>query len=324
MKTELPTVLVLPRSFDLESLKQPIFEHLNMFLNTTGNLANPIQVASEVDASKVISVIAGIEKWDKDTISRFPNLGSIIRFGVGMDNVDLVYAKEVGIRVASTPLAPAKAVAEYTVALALALLRNIPAASHALGTGAWVSTQGRSLGDKRVGIVGLGNVGRAAARLFRAFGCTVSGYDPFAPASSEEDAYERILELDELISTSDVISLHVPLTAETRNMIRLRELRLMKSDAILINTSRGAIIDEFDLRSVLESGHLGGVALDVFNEEPYTGDLVGLPRTLLTPHLASNTFEAKAQMSKEATSLLAKHISTLQYQDSPNTEGSKL
>jgi D-3-phosphoglycerate dehydrogenase len=305
------TALVLPRSFDLSFVNGGIFDSFDMYLNTTGNLANPSAVAMEVDRKSVIAVIAGIEKWDSDAISLFPNLKCIIRFGVGMDNVDLEYAKQLGIEVYSTPLAPAKAVAEYTVALALAMLRNIPSASQALASGSWNSTQGRSLADKRVGIVGLGNVGRAAARLFRAFGCTVSAFDPFAPANGEEENYVRILELEELISTSDVVSLHVPLSPQTRNMIRLPELLLMKKDAILINTSRGPIINEEDLHKVLSSGHLGGVALDVFAEEPYRGNLIGLERTLLTPHIASNTFEAKSLMSREAATKLSDYLENL-------------
>jgi D-3-phosphoglycerate dehydrogenase / 2-oxoglutarate reductase len=314
------TALVLPRSFEVSCVAGGIFDSFNIYQNTTGSLADPTSVAGEVDAASVIAVIAGIEKWDASAISLFPNLKCIIRFGVGMDNVDLDFAKQRGIAVFSTPLAPAKAVAEYTVALALSMLRNIPSASQSLSAGSWVSTQGRSLSDKRVGIVGLGNVGRAAARLFRAFGCTVSAYDPFAPSSSEEENYVRILELEELISTSDVISLHVPLSSQTRNMIRLPEILLMKRDAVLINTSRGAIINEEDLHIALTQGHLGGVALDVFEEEPYRGSLIGLDRTLLTPHIASNTFEAKALMSREAAIKLGEYLADLVKTNSPTPE----
>jgi D-3-phosphoglycerate dehydrogenase len=314
------TALVLPRSFELSCVAGGIFDSFNIYQNTTGILADPTSVAREVDTASVVAVIAGIEKWDDTAISLFPNLMCIIRFGVGMDNVDLEFAKQRGIAVFSTPLAPAKAVAEYTIALALSMLRNIPSASQALAAGSWVSTQGRSLSDKRVGIVGLGNVGRAAARLFRAFGCTVSAYDPFAAASSEEENYVRILELEELISTSDVISLHVPLSSQTRNMIRLPEIMLMKKDAVLINTSRGAIINEVDLLTALTQGHLGGVALDVFEEEPYRGSLVGLDRTLLTPHIASNTFEAKSLMSREAAIKLGEFLADLVKTNSPNPE----
>jgi D-3-phosphoglycerate dehydrogenase len=314
------TALVLPRSFDLSCVAGGIFDSFNVYQNTTGSLADPTSVAKEVDTASVVAVIAGVEKWDGAAISLFPNLKCIIRFGVGMDNVDLDYAKQREIAVLSTPLAPAKAVAEYTVALALSMLRNIPTASQAMAAGSWVSTRGRSLSDKRVGIIGLGNVGRAAARLFRAFGCTVSAYDPFAPASSEEENYVRILELEELISTSDVVSLHVPLSTETRNMIRLPELMLMKKNAVLINTSRGAIINEADLYSALTQGHLGGVALDVFEEEPYRGSLLGLDRTLLTPHIASNTFEAKSLMSREAAGKLGEFLADQVKANSPTPE----
>jgi len=217
------------------------------------------------------------------------------RLGVGLDNIDVEACAARGIEVIPATGANAESVAEYVVAAAIVLLRGAFFSTRAVEAGTWprqTLSQGREASGKAMGLVGYGSIGRLTARKAEAMGMRISSYDPQVPEATTRD-------LDELLRSSDVVSLHLPLTRETRGLLDARRLGLMKRDAILINTARGGIVDEAALASMLREGRLGGAALDVFDKEPLAAGspLSGAPRLVLTPHIAGVTLEANERVS---------------------------
>jgi (S)-sulfolactate dehydrogenase len=226
------------------------------------------------------------------------------RLGVGLDNVDLAACAARGIEVIPATGANAESVAEYVITAALMLLRGAYSSTRAVEAGTWprqMLSQGREAAGKVLGIVGLGNIGRLTARKARAMGMSVVAHDPFLPPQAEAwmQVGDGARALDALLRESDVVSLHIPLTAETRGLLDGARLAAMKRDAVIINTARGGIIDEAALVAMLREGRLGGAALDVFEHEPLAAGspLVGVPRLLLTPHIAGVTLESNERVS---------------------------
>ncbi len=226
------------------------------------------------------------------------------RLGVGLDNIDLAACEARGIKVIPASGANAESVAEYVVTAALGGLRGAYFSTRAVEAGTWprqMLSLGREAAGKVMGIIGLGSIGRLTARKAAALGMRVIGHDPGLPAGAEawRDVEAPPRSLDGLLAESDVVSLHVPLTSETRGLLDAGRLALMKRDAILINTARGGLVDEAALAAMLRAGRLGGAALDVFEKEPLPAGspLVGVPRLLLTPHIAGVTVEANERVS---------------------------
>jgi (S)-sulfolactate dehydrogenase len=226
------------------------------------------------------------------------------RLGVGLDNIDLAACEARGIKVIPATGANAESVAEYVITAALMLLRGAYASTRAVEAGTWprqTLSQGREAAGKVLGVIGLGSIGRLTAAKARAMGMRVIAHDPQLAATdaawNEVGGARRSLE--ELLRESDVVSLHIPLTPETRGLLGRERLSTMKRDAVVINTARGGIIDEAALATMLREGRLGGAALDVFDNEPLAAGspLVGAPRLLLTPHIAGVTVEANERVS---------------------------
>ncbi|MBI3453112.1 MAG: hydroxyacid dehydrogenase [Rhodospirillales bacterium] len=225
------------------------------------------------------------------------------RLGVGLDNIDMEECRRRGIQVFPATGANTVSVAEYVIAAALVGLRDVWHANADVLAGKWPRNQlmFRETSGKRLGLIGFGAIARAVAKRARALDMTLAAHDPLLPAGDPAWAEFGVvhLDLDVLLATSDVVSLHVPLTPATRNLIDAAALAKMKPDAILVNTSRGGIIDELALAAALQAGRLGGAALDVYDEEPLKAGspLDGVPRLLLTPHIAGVTRESNARVS---------------------------
>jgi len=253
-------------------------------------------------------IVRSRTKVTKDIINAGNKLKIIGRAGAGLDNVDVQAAEKKGIKVLNTPEAPSLAVAELTVGLMLALARNIPLADKSMKEEKWLKKQltGWELKDKTLGIIGLGNTGEKVARIAKAFGMKVLIHKRTPPSSkllSELEA--EFVPFDVLLQKSDIVTVHVPLTPQTLKMIGATELRKMKQGAVIINTSRGAIIDEKALLNALKSGKLGGAALDVFEyEPPKDWALAKLPNVVCTPHIGAQTEESQ----RAATILLVEKI----------------
>ncbi len=253
-------------------------------------------------------IVRSRTKVTKEIIEAGKQLKAIGRAGVGLDNIDLETAEKQGIAVLNTPEAPAEAVAELTIGLMISLARNIPLADRAMKGGEWIKKKlrGWELRGKTLGVVGLGNVGEKLARIAKAMGMKIliTKRTPPKPELLRELEGEFI-PLPELLQRSDVVTIHVPLTSQTHHMIGTRELQLMKDGAFLINTSRGAIVDEKALLEALQSGKLGGAALDVHETEPPTDlTLMGLPNVVCTCHIGAQTREAQ----RAASTLIAEKI----------------
>ena len=217
------------------------------------------------------------------------------RLGVGLDNIDVDACAARRIEVIPATGANAESVAEYVVSAAMVLLRGAFFSTRAVEAGTWprqTLSQGRESAGKVMGIVGYGNIGRLTARKAQALGMKVVSYD-----SVVSDATTR--DLDSLLAQADVVSLHIPLNAQTLGLLDARRLGLMKRDAVLVNTARGGIVDEAALATMLREGRLGGAALDVFENEPLPAGspLAGAPRLILTPHIAGVTLEANERVS---------------------------
>jgi len=237
------------------------------------------------------AIIAGTEIYDEDMLNAAPNLKLIVRFGVGTDNFDLKAMKARGISVGV--ISNNNSVAEFAVALILGVMKNLHRFDAAVRQGQWSRFPMRELKEKTVGIVGFGRIGRRLAELLKGFDVRLLAYDPFMNEAEANRLNARPVNLDTLFAESDVISLHVPSTPETRHMINRESISRMKDGAYLINTSRGALIDEAALKEALESGKLAGAALDVYEREPVTADLAlnSLDNILLAPHVAALSVE---------------------------------
>lgn len=239
-------------------------------------------------------------------------LRAIVRAGVGTDNIDKVAATRQGIVVMNTPTGNTLSTAEHTFALMLGLSRNLASAHQSLQSGRWDRKHymGTQLADKVLGIVGLGRIGQEVARRAVAFGMRVLGFDPFL--SHEQAAklgIEQVERLDDMLPLLDYLTVHTPLTSETRHLISTREIALLKPGARLVNAARGGIYDEAALVEGLQNGKLAGVALDVFETEPCTtSPLFQLPGVLCTPHLGASTEEAQTQVAVEAVHLLIRFL----------------
>jgi D-3-phosphoglycerate dehydrogenase len=243
-----------------------------------------------------------------------PRLKAIVRAGVGVDNIDVPAATRHGIVVMNTPGGNTVSTAEHTVALMLALSRNVARANDSLKSGKWDrnSFTGTQLEGKTLGIVGLGRVGLAVARRAQGFGMTVLGFDPLLSAErAMEHGVESVSRLDDLWPQCDYVTLHTPLNAETRNLVDRRALGMMKSTVRIINCARGGLIDEPALVEALDAGKVAGAAIDVFDPEPPPSDhpLVRHPKVVVTPHLGASTEEAQVSVAVEAARLLSDYLS---------------
>jgi len=228
---------------------------------------------------------------NREVIEAANRLKVIARYGVGVDNVDLEAAREKGIVVTNTPGANSASVAELTVGLILSLARNIPPAVQATKLGEWPRMRGVSLVGKTIGLLGFGSIGRQVASRLQGFNCTVIAYDLTYNVEAAEALGVEFRSEDELLRNADFLSLHLPLSAQTKEMINIKFLVKMKPGAFLINTSRGELIDEDALLKALKSGQLSGAALDVFAKQPPGADhpLLALPQVIATPHIGAHT-----------------------------------
>ena len=241
-------------------------------------------------------IIRSRTKVDRDVIDKGSRLKLIARPGTGLDNVDVEYAKSRGIAVVNSPESLVEGVSEHVVLLMLALSRRLVFADSGTRAGRWEKSalMGRELSGKTLGIVGLGRIGRRIAEVARTLGMSVLFYDVIAiPQDVVSSLGAKVVGLDELFSTSDYITLHVPMTPETAHMVGTQRIGQMKKTAYIINTSRGGVIDEEALVSALREGRIAGAGLDVFEKEPPTGAILTAPNTILTPHIGGQTEEAQ-------------------------------
>jgi len=282
--------------FDQEPLKGLKENGINFVMNPYGrklSAAEVIKLAARADG-----LIAGTESLDSGVLENLKNLKVISRCGAGLDNVDLPKAKELNIKVFSTPDAPTLAVAELTVGLIFCALRRISFMDRQLRLGKWDKVMGNLLAGKCVGVIGMGKIGLKVAKLLQPFSAELYFTDPYV--SQDSCPLAKKVSLSELLSLADIVTIHVPYRRENEYIIDAEQLSFMKKSSILVNCSRGKIVDEKALYCALKEGRIAFAAVDVFENEPYAGELISLDNVILTPHIGSYAVEARVAMEKEA------------------------
>lgn len=250
-----------------------------------------------------IMVVRGATKVRQDMIDKMENMKLIIRGGVGIDNIDVDYAKSKGIDVKNTPAASSASVAELALAHMFALARHIARGTKSMSEGQWEkkALKGTELAGKTLGIIGMGRIGRILAEKATALGMKVMGYDPFV---TEAENVESV-ELDTLFQASDYISMHTPLTDETKHILSTSAFEKMKDGVFIVNCARGGVVDEPALLEALKSGKVGGAGIDVFETEPPPmNELLQHPKVTLTPHIGASTKEAMARIATEVVQIV--------------------
>jgi len=259
-------------------------------------------------ASNADGIIAGNEQYSQTMINNLPNLKVISRLGVGLDNIDNNYAKQKGIKVFKNNITPGPAVAELVIGLMIDISRRISQSDQLMRSGNWKKHMGSLLQGKTLGIIGLGTIGKELVKLTNGFELKILAYDKNEDANFAQNHDIIYCDLKSLLSDSDFISIHLNLSESTKNIIDEQKIELMKPEAILINTSRGQIINENSLYNALKSKKLAGAALDVFVKEPYVGELLELENIVLTPHIGSYAKEIRIKMEIEAAENLIRGL----------------
>ena len=261
------------------------------------------EIISDYDAM----IVRSRTKVREPLIDKATNLKLIVRAGVGLDSINVDYADSKGITVANTPAASTNAVAELTLGLMLSLARHIPRADATMKAGEWAKKQlkGTEIQGKTLGVIGYGRIGQAVGEKAKALGMTVVAHDPYVK-------HEDIVDFDELLASADYVTLHLPHIESTHHLLSTDEFAKMKPGVRVVHAARGGVIDEAALYDALEEGHVAAAALDVYSEEPPTGDLlrdlVELPQVVATPHIGAGTTEAKARIGDEIIKKVKKHL----------------
>ncbi len=299
----MPMVLVSSRSFaNIVSIGEELLTEAGFEVRRIGPADRPLdeeKMKSIVARDNPDVIISGAEPISANVLASSENLSLIMKHGVGVDNIDLDAATSLGIAVANAPGTNTDAVADFTIAVILSLLRHIVPAAESTKAGEWNRYLGNELGRQTVGVVGTGRIGKAVIRRLSGFGSQILAYDIYQDASLIKKFGVRYVKLEELLSQADVVTLHLPLLPETRNLLGREELRMMKKTAVLVNIARGELIDEPALAEALAEGWIAAAGLDVFAVEPPKGNpLLSLENVLATPHIAAYTTEAMEAMDR--------------------------
>tara|TARA_R110002072_G_scaffold6364_1_gene37504 strand:- start:9556 stop:11151 length:1596 start_codon:yes stop_codon:yes gene_type:complete len=286
-----------------------VFEQRGIEVVQTGKMTEDelLEIIPEFDGLAIRSATKVTER----VLNAATRLKVVGRAGIGVDNVDVPACTAKGIVVMNTPMGNAITTAEHALAMMFSLARHIPQANQTTHTGAWAKSKymGVELTSKLLGVIGSGNIGSIVAQKALGFGMKVQAYDPYLTEERANALGIKKVELEELFTTSDVITLHVPKTSETENIISASAINKMKKGALLINCARGGLVDELALKVALESGHLMGAALDVFLEEPAKENpLFGLENVICTPHLGASTTEAQEKVAVQIAEQISNYL----------------
>ncbi|MEO1924483.1 MAG: phosphoglycerate dehydrogenase, partial [Gammaproteobacteria bacterium] len=293
----------------MSSQAMDVFEQRGIDVVQTGKMAEEelLELIPDFHGLAIRSATNVTEK----VLQAATQLKVVGRAGIGVDNVDVPACTEKGIVVMNTPMGNAITTAEHTLAMMFSLARHIPQANQTTHAGAWAKSKymGIELTGKLLGIIGSGNIGSIVAEKAIGFGLKVQAYDPYLTEERANALGVKKVELEELLTSSDVISLHVPKTPETENIINATAINKMKKGALLINCARGGLVDELALHVALKSAHIKGAALDVFLEEPAKENpLFGLENVICTPHLGASTAEAQEKVAVQIAEQISDYL----------------
>ena len=272
--------------------------NIELSVNEHGRKNTSEELAQDIKDAEVL--VAGTEKITEEVLKNAPNLKLISRVGIGLDGIDFDLCKQYGIRVAYTPDAPTMAVAELCVGMILDLARQVTITDKNIRQGIWKRHMGTLLYGKTVGILGMGRIGKSLIHLLSPFNVKFKVYD-IVPDLAYGRLYNvEFVSKETLLKTSDIVSVNVPLKEDTQDYISLHELKQMQADAIIINTARGGIVNEEDLYTALKENIIAGAGIDVFEVEPYVGNLRELDNCLLTCHMGASTIDSRTDMEVQA------------------------
>lgn len=304
-------ILITPKSYiNVFQQMKPLLKGLEVVVNDTGKTFSQVEMLERIE--DVDGLLVGVDPVNRQVVERARKLGAVSKYGVGIDNIDLQALGERGITIKTTPGTNNVSVAELTLGLLFTIGRNLWASTNSVKNGGWQRTMGVELTGKTLGLIGCGNIGREVAVRAKGLCMSVLICDPFFTDTNflKQHAIEKE-DFNTLLVRSDFISLHLPLTNETRGIISRECLEKMKSDAFIVNTSRGELVDEAALTWALKSGAVAGAACDVWTQEP-PGDhpLLRMNNFILTPHIGANTHEAVLRMAHAATRNLVEMLKT--------------
>jgi len=259
-------------------------------------------------------LIIGLEIIDRSILSKLPELKVISKYGVGTNMLDITAMRRQGVKLGLTPGVNKRSVSELTIAFMISILRRLPQIQLDIRDGIWKNVIGKQLSERTVGIIGCGNVGKDLTIILRSFGCTVLANDILDFPDFYKSHNVESVTLNEILRRSDIVTIHVPLNDTTRGILGSDQLRMMKSGSIVINTARGGLIDEDEVKRLLKSGKLAGAGFDVFGTEPPKDiELLKLPNFMATPHIGGSSEEAVLAMGRAA-------IAGLDNNELPETE----
>jgi phosphoglycerate dehydrogenase-like enzyme len=308
------SVAVLSRSFSKNPVLRAEMEaaHAHVVFNDAGlSLKDEALVAF---ASGHAGLIVALEKMDASVLEQLPDLKAIGKYGVGIDNVDLTACQRLGIKVGWTGGVNKRSVAELALSLMIACLRSVVRSDREIRDGRFSQIPGRQLSGRTVGLVGCGHVGQELVRLLAPFGCRVLVHDIRDLSDFYAETGAAPVSFETLIAESEIVSLHVPLTAKTRHLFDAQTLSRMRPGAVLVNTARGGLADEAAVRDALASGHLGAAAFDVFSPEPPVDlSLMAMPTFISTGHIGGSTEEAVVAMGRAAIRGLLNPVDALDH-----------
>lgn len=300
------TLAITTSGFDMANPLLAKFEEngWNVVRNPYGRKMTEDEVLDLLLTNAVEAMVAGVEPLTREVFAQNPQLRMISRCGSGFDSIDIEAATEAGLSLYRTPDAPAEAVAELTISLAIAVLRRVGEADRLVRSGEWHALMGRSYGRSRIGIAGLGHVGSRVAAVSRVLGAEVGYTDSYV----DNDEYLRFDDIEALAEWADVLTIHLPRDETTHHTVNADVLAALGHEGVVINTARGGLIDEEALYASLTEGRIAGAALDVYETEPYSGPLATLPNVMLTCHMGSYARQVRSAMESEALQNALDHL----------------
>lgn len=302
----MPKILFTTSSFDLNNFEEyDLLESLGfeIILNPFKKRLTEDQIVGLLDES-VVGIVAGLEPLNDKVLRGAKALKVISRCGIGLDNVDLKVASELGVSVFNTPDAPTRAVAELTISHILSLSRRIVEVDRLVRNGTWQPLMGSLISEQTIGIIGYGRIGKMVATFLLNFGAKVIVHDKFYVQEGDVQS----VSLEKLLKESDIVSLHLPYNSENHHFINSSNLKLMKKGSLLINVARGGLVDEEALFFEIESGRMGGAAFDCFENEPYNGPLIKCPTVQISAHMGSYAKQSRLMQEAEACVELMKGL----------------
>ena len=301
-------IFIATSSFGLHSpeIEKLLYDNFIITKNETGRKLNNKELGKKL--VDVDGVIAGTESYNKKILKDNQSLKIISRLGVGIDNLDVEFLNKKGIKIKITNTNPSQAVAELVLGFIIMMQRNIPFHNNDMKSGIWEKKMGSLLHGKTLGIVGLGKIGKELVRLTGPFHLNYIAFDKYKDEEFSKKYNIEYLDLNGLFTKADIITIHLNLTSETTGLINKLLLSKMKSSAVIINTSRGEIVNEGDLYSVLKEKLIKGACLDVFTNEPYFGELSKQTNVVSTPHIGSYAKEIRNQMELESVNNLIEYF----------------